>query len=179
MTDHELIIRFTGGDDQAFVSLYQRHKEAVYRYCLRMLDDGDAAEDVVQAIFVRMYQRRERLKQPSSFRSWMFAVARNECFSHFRFAGRFDAMTADVAGDTTGPDPLSVVEQQQDSELLAAALAKLKPIYREVVVLRDYEGFSYQDIAEVITEPESIVKSRLFTARRKLFELLKPYYLER
>jgi RNA polymerase sigma-70 factor (ECF subfamily) len=179
MSDEELMTAFAGGDDGAYVELYQRHKHVVFGYCLRMLSDQEAAEEIIQSVFARFFERRHRLEKPRSFRAWILTVARNECINHFRITGRFEPLPGELISPAGDANPLAEVERTEESALLAAALSRLKPYYREVVVLRDYQGFSYPEISSIIGEPESVVKSRLFTARRQLHGLLKPYFLER
>jgi RNA polymerase sigma-70 factor (ECF subfamily) len=128
---------------------------------------------------VRIFQRRERLNRPDAFRPWIFSVARNECISYFRITGRYDPIPDDVADGGDVSNPLATLERVQEAELLASALARLKPYYREVIILRDYQGLSYVEIGDIIGEPERVVKSRLFTARRRMYDFLKPYVLER
>jgi len=111
--DQELIRDLQDGSDLAFVTLYNRYKQAAYVYCLKMLGDVDAAKDIVQGTFLKVYERRSQLRFPERFKAWLLKIARNEC------------------------------------------------------------------LTDVIDEPESTVKSRLFTARQQLYELLKPMFDER
>jgi len=172
--DGDLVVQFQAGDDIAFVALYNRYKLSVYRFCLRMLGSGDSAKDVVQGIFVKVYERRLQIRSPESFRSWLFTVARNDCLTSLRHAGDrvclADEATAHLATEHHYDDAAGIVN---------AGLAHLAPGDREVLLLREYENLTYRQIAEVLSISESAVKSRLFTARRRIFEILKPIMHER
>ncbi|MDX1420008.1 MAG: sigma-70 family RNA polymerase sigma factor, partial [Rubricoccaceae bacterium] len=86
--DHALIEAFQRGDEFAFVALYNRHKGAVYAFCAKMLLDREAAEDVMQEAFVRVYENRQRLLSTGSFKAYLFTIARNQCLNTLRRAGR-------------------------------------------------------------------------------------------
>lgn len=172
-SDHDLAGAFRDGDERAFAALFERFRRPVFVFALRMLGDEDAARDLVQDVFVRIWERRAQLDRPGSFRSWLFAVARNRCLSQLR-RGRGlvplddapeEALVSAAAVD--GP------ERDQDLVLLRRALAALKVEYREVLVLREYQELSYAEIAAITDSTESAVKSRLFKARRALHGTLE------
>ena len=168
ISDHDLAGAFRDGDERAFAALFERFRRPVYTFALRMLGDADAARDLVQDVFVRVWERRAQLDRPESFRSWLFAVARNRCLSQLR-RGR-DQVPLDEAPEAALAIAASVdgPERDQDLALLRRALAALKVEYREVLVLREYQGLSYAEIAAITDSTESAVKSRLFKARRAL-----------
>ncbi len=166
-----LIEAFRAGDEFAFVTLYNRHKGAVYAFAAKMLVDRAAAEDVLQETFVRVYENRERLDRPGSFKAWLFTIARNQCLNHLRKHRREVAFEVEpVAAET----PLSRLAKSEQVALVNGVLEGLKPEYREVLVLREYQGLSYDEIAAVTRNTVSSVKSRLFKARRKLGAHLRP-----
>lgn len=176
--DAILVRDFQNGSDLAFVNLYNRYKQPVYVYCLKVLDDADAAKDVVQGVFLKVYERRTQLSQPERFKSWILVIARNDCLTWLRKAGRTSELPEDGEDAASPAEPTSL-ERDEESALVARAVAGLSPILKEVVILREYENLSYREIADVIGTDEGTVKSRLFTARRKLYEKLKHVFEER
>ncbi|MDX1547840.1 MAG: RNA polymerase sigma factor [Rhodothermales bacterium] len=175
--DRALIEAFQAGDDFAFVSLYNRYKGPIYAYCVKMLLDQDLAQDVMQETFLRIYENRDRLLNTRSFKAWAFTIARNQCLNQFRRSHR------QVQLDDVGPLPdtedgpptsLAALEKSEQIALVNAFLGRLKPDYREVLILREYQNLSYEEIAAVTRSTISAVKSRLFKARRKLASFLGP-----
>ena len=173
-SDAELMEAIRDGDDAAFRVLYERYKRALYVFALRMLGETDAARDLVQDVFMTVYQKQDQLQRPESFRSWLFAIGRNGCISHLRRnRGRTaleDAPDEAVAVNTTG-DQLRAAEKVR---MIRRALSELKVEYREVIILREYQNLSYREIADITESTESAVKSKLFKARKALHEYLKP-----
>jgi len=171
-SDHDLAKAFRGGDERAFAALFERYRRPLYVFALRMLGEADAARDLVQDVFLRIWERRGQLDRPESFRSWLFAVARNRCLSQLR--RERGQVSLDEAPDEALAVGASVdgPEREQDLALLRRALAGLKVEYREVLVLREYQDLSYAEIADITESTESAVKSRLFKARRALHETL-------
>ena len=179
--DRALIEAFRSGDEFAFVSLYNRYKGAVYAFCVKMLLDKSLAEDVVQDTFLRVYENRERLASAASFKSWLFTIARNQCLNQLRRSHRQvpladDAVVTDASTAFGRPkeSPAGQMEKSERIELVNYFLAQLKPDYREVIVLREYQNLSYEEIAAVTKSTLSAVKSRLFKARRKLAGFMEP-----
>jgi RNA polymerase sigma-70 factor (ECF subfamily) len=178
-TDADLAKAFQDGDDRAFSILYDRHKRSLYVFLRKMLNEADAAGDLVQDVFLRVYERRRQLHRPESFRSWLFAIGRNQCLSHLRQTrGRvpLDAAPEAMLAAEVAPDRL---EAEEDLELVRRALAGLKIEYREVLILREYQDLSYREIAEITETTESAVKSKIFKARKALHEMLTPAFAGR
>ncbi|MEP0545346.1 MAG: RNA polymerase sigma factor [Rhodothermales bacterium] len=171
--DRALIEAFQSGDEFAFVALYNRYKAPVYAFCVKMLLDRAAAEDVLQETFVRVYENRERLTRPGSFKAWLFTIARNQCLNQLRRQNR-QVSLGDTEPVGRGETPFSNLMKSEQVDLVNEYLGQLKPEYREVIVLREYQNLSYEEIAAVTRNTVSSVKSRLFKARRKLGEFLKP-----
>ena len=164
----ELATAFRDGDDRACALLFERYRRPVYLFGLKMLGDADGARDMVQDVFLRIWERRGQLHEPGSFRSWLFAVARNRCLSRLRReCGQVELDEAPAAALAVAPAP-DAREREQELAHLQRALAALSVDHREVLVLREYQELSYREIAEVLGVNESTVKSRLFKARLAL-----------
>jgi RNA polymerase sigma factor, sigma-70 family len=173
-TESELIQLLHQGDRQAFADLYEHHKSAIYRYCLRMLSDSDAAEDAAQETFMKMFSNISLLQKPESFLPWLFCIARNEVMMHLRRNRRNGVHNDENVWDNQTPYELTVAAET--TEIVQRFLQNLKDEYREVILLREYEQLSYSQIAQITGDTESSVKSRLFKARKALTKKLKEYY---
>jgi RNA polymerase sigma-70 factor (ECF subfamily) len=175
--DGALIEAFQRGDEFAFVSLYNRYKAAVYAFCAKMLLNREQARDALQETFLRVYENRERLLKTDSFKSWLYTIARNQCLNQLRrndWQVAFDAQHEEVLeGRRQGATPASELEKNEQVALVNRYLATLKPEYREVIVLREYQNLSYEEIAGITRSSLSAVKSRLFKARRSLAKSLE------
>ena len=175
--EKDLIEAFQAGDEFAFVSLYNRYKAPVYAFCLKMLLSRDAAQDVMQDTFLRVYENRDRLLNTGSFKAWLFTIARNQCLNQLRRGTRKVSLGEEQQARVRVPlaeMPGAHLEKSEQVALINHCLARLKPDYREVLVLREYQNLSYEEIAAITRSTVSAVKSRLFKARRKLAFFLEP-----
>lgn len=152
--------------------MYERHKNGIYSFCARMIDDRDAAKDATQETFLKMMTKIHSLQQGVAFKSWLYAIARNEVLMVLR---RRKIVPMEPYDDETVYDsgsPLSLALQTELREKLSAAIGRLKPAYREAYVLREIEGLSYEQIAEATDTTVSAVKSKLFKSRVALNHML-------
>lgn len=178
-TDTDLAEAFRNGDDRAYSILYDRYKCALYAFSLKMLGEADTASDIVQDVFLRIYERRNQLNRPESFRGWLFAIARNRCLSQLRRERGHTSLEEAPDEAIAVAAPVDSRESEEDVWLIRRALARLRFEYREVLVLREYQDLSYREIAEITETSESAVKSKLFKARKALHEMLKPAFAGR
>ncbi|HLT57902.1 MAG: sigma-70 family RNA polymerase sigma factor [Limnochordales bacterium] len=188
----DLIARCLTGDVRAFETLVRTHHDQVYGYACRMVGP-DAADDVVQEVFLRVYRSLHTFRSESDFKTWLYRITTNACLDHLRRMrrqrGRFVPLEgggghADEGGPAWGgperPDPGAVdpalrAEQRELAEALQAALGRLSDHHRAVLVLHDMYGFRYDEIKDILRCSLGTVKSRLFYARRALREQLRPY----
>ncbi len=146
-----------------------------------MVGDEDEVKDIVQEVFLKMYEHRWQLANPSRFRAWLFMIARNQCLTHYRDEKRttpFDERWSMLESLET-ESLIQEIERNEEVSLVRAFINQLKPEYREVIVLREYQGLSYEEIADVIGATIAAVKAKLFKARKELFEKMKPVFIER
>jgi len=172
--DEELLECISRGDSKAFAALYERYAPRLYLYCLRLLRDRQSAEDAVQETFTKVYTGVHTVRDARSFRGWIFTIARNEAYGILR-KNRTAVFTDDDLvweNDT----PLDSLLQTEEHEIVQHLLEELKPEYREVLVLREYENLSYDEIAAITLSTIGAVKSRLFKARKALLKKLEPIY---
>ncbi|MEK6757156.1 MAG: sigma-70 family RNA polymerase sigma factor [Bacteroidota bacterium] len=172
-SDAQLVECIRLGDARAFAELFNRHKRSVYEYCFRLLQDRDNAADAMQNTFIKMFNSIAGLKSTAAFKVWMFTIARNEVFEHIR-RSRSNGLPDedDLWGEES---PYEEYIQQEQTELVQRAIAQLKPDYREVLVLLEYEQLSYSEIASITGATIGSVESRIFKARKALAKKLKPY----
>jgi RNA polymerase sigma-70 factor (ECF subfamily) len=173
-SDEELVESMRRGDASAFEELYHRYKSHIFTFCLKLTGDRSLAEDATHDAFLKMYYNVGTLTDTSVFRSWLFTIARNEVFKMLRKLhgnGRVDEDSV-----WTNDTPLTVTQENDTKAVVAACIDSLKVEYREVLLLREYEQHSYEEIAAITGSTESSVKSRLFKARKALAEKLKPYF---
>src|SRR6266480_1678882 len=153
-----------------------QHLDSLYGYALTLTRDQSAAEDLVQESYLRAVRAFEQLMANSNLKSWLFVIMRNAWLNqlrHTRSGPRFVELDAEETDfvyqkDRLGEDPLVVYLRKLEREQIQVAIDELPELYREVVVLRDLEGFSYQEIATMLSCPAGTVMSRLGRARAKL-----------
>jgi RNA polymerase sigma-70 factor (ECF subfamily) len=173
-SDADLAAAFQMGDSQAFAALYERHKRSLFAFAFRMLGDVEGARDLVQDAFVTVLQHREELERPGSFRSWLFAIGRNACLSRLR-RDRGQVPLEDAPEEAIAIEPpADGVEVEEEERSIRRALGRLRIEHREVLILREYQGLSYREIAAVTRSTESAVKSRLWKARQALVRAMAP-----
>ncbi len=172
-TDHELVIRCQRGDLDAFGELYARYERAVYRFAYHMLGDPDDADDVMQDAFVKAYRTLPGFRGDCSLQTWLLKVTGNLCRDRIKTRNRRGEMPllTEAQGDLPdrsdrGQDPAMLLERKDLHALLYRVLSALPAPQRELIVLRDLEGLSYQQIAAVVDCSVASVKLRLFRARR-------------
>ena len=164
------------GDRKALGQLYDRYHQHLLRYCVRLLRDEQRAEDAVQNVFLKLQTGQQNIRNGQSMQSWLFTVAHNEALSDIN---KKKSVTADDSIVWEGDSPEDELLAKERKELIEIVLQRLHAPYREVIILREYERLSYEEIAGITGTTISSVKSRLFKARKALIEKLKPYFNER
>ncbi len=170
--ERELIEQAKEGSEGAFTAIVTANKQRVFRICLSLLRDAREADEAAQDVFVKLYESLERFRGESRISTWLYRVALNECASRRR--GRAKLTASDDAGDPPdskiGPDV--ALEQREAVDLLHRALDQMDEPFREVLVLRELEERTYEEIAVILEISIGTVESRLFRARQKLREIL-------
>jgi RNA polymerase sigma-70 factor (ECF subfamily) len=178
------------GDRSAFALLVEQHSPQIYRLALKILNDEQDAEDVLQETFIKALRALPSFEGRSSLSTWLYRIAVNEALMMVR-KRRPDAVSIDKEQEGAEGDmePVEIVDFccLPESDLLSAearvfldqAVEKLSPALRAVFALRDIEGLSVRETAEALGISEVAVKTRLLRARLKLREMLSVYYAER
>jgi RNA polymerase sigma-70 factor, ECF subfamily len=172
--DAELVQRTTRGDLSAFERLVDRHRPVVIRVAARIVG-SDEAEDVSQDAFLRAFHRLDHFRGDAPFRSWLLRITHNAALDHLarRRAEPVDPETLDTGELSTTRPPADRLEVRERIERLERKLRGLNPHHRAVLVLRDAEGLSYEEIADITDTPLGSVKGRLHRARREFVEMLR------
>src|SRR5215218_5528944 len=174
--DHAYVRATLRGDLRAFEALVERHRDVVFRVASRIAGREDA-EDVSQDAFLRAFHRLERFRADASFRAWLLQITHNAAVDHL--SRRRPEPVEDAGEQSEGAErevarlPAQRLESRERIARLESKLRGLSPEHRVVLVLRDIEGLSYEEIAGITEAPMGTVKTRLFRARRDLMEMLR------
>jgi len=186
--DLALLEKARAGDAEAFRALVVRYQTKVFAVALGIVKDQDLAWDVAQDAFVRVHQHLRDFKGESAFSTWLFRIATHlsiDAVRKERSAKRDDLDEVDEAvlsegadgilATSLGSNPQQTVLRKELVEKMTEALAELPVAHRTVLVLREVEGLSYEELAERLDVPKGTVMSRLFHARKKMQALLRNY----
>lgn len=190
MDEQRLVAMAQRGEIAAFESLIEAYEARIYNLAYRMLGNPEDARDAAQETFLKAYSALRRFRGDSSFSTWIYRIARNSCLDAIRTRKRSRTYSLDdpvdtgdgevtrqIEGDLPSPDEVILTRERQT--VINDALAELPDHHRSVLVLRDIEGFSYEEIAEVLEVKLGTVKSRLYRARSALHERLEQMELFR
>jgi RNA polymerase sigma-70 factor (ECF subfamily) len=188
--DGRAIASVLEGDYDAFEHLVDKYEGRIFRHLRKMVKDEQLAEDLLQETFLNAYRGLGGFTGASSFSTWLFRIATNNALMHLR-KNRPDSVEYDdeiqSAPDAaiTGTDPaftstpLEVLLSEEGQRKIEEAIEELPVLYRSTIVLRDVEGFSLKEVAEILECSVAAVKSRLHRARNSVRESLSSYYAER
>jgi RNA polymerase sigma-70 factor (ECF subfamily) len=174
-TPHALVVRLQRGDPEAITSVYEEHHVSVRAFAQRLVGDIEAAEDLVQDVFVALPTAIARFRGESSLRTFLVSIAVHHAKNHVRAAVRRRAALARFAREPepgSSPDPQRDLERRQLGDRLMSALDALPLEQRVAVVLSEIEERTSIEIAAITGVPEGTVRTRIFHAKRKLREIL-------
>jgi RNA polymerase sigma-70 factor, ECF subfamily len=180
--DRRLIADCLGGRRDAFGGLVTRYQTRLFNAALRLVQSPEDAADVVQDAFLNAFQSLHTFKGDAEFFTWLYRIAFNIAVSLKRKKRPSISLEMHAGEAGIDPDdpselvkPGAALERSEDERQLAAALARLSPEHREVLLLKDIEGLKYEDIAVLLAVPIGTIRSRLHRARLELRDLLVPY----
>jgi RNA polymerase sigma-70 factor (ECF subfamily) len=168
----DLITAAKLGDQHAFDELVRRHREAVIAVVYRMCGDAHLAEDAAQEAFVRAWQHLPRYQPRAPFRNWVYRIALNTALDTLRAERQEPGAVDQDAAAPADERPEALVERAEQADAVRRAVLSLPPASRAVLVLREYEGLSYREIADTLDIPVGTVMSRLNYARERLRQAL-------
>jgi len=164
-----------------FTLIYNRHKAKLFNFVKKMVNSSSAAEDIIQAVFLKFYENMNNIKSRDAFEFWLFKCARNEVYNSYRSkkvkSEIFEAVDFEAIPlkDTESAEYL--FDQKEMHTLIMKELNTYPLEQREAYLLKEYCGLSYKEIAELTNTDEDLIKSRLFKVRRKLVEKISKIVL--
>lgn len=179
---NDLIAGFKRDDKSAFETVILEYQDRIYNLCLYMLGNKHDAEDAAQDTFVKAYQGLKDFKPEAALYTWLYRIAVNTCIDHkrkpffesiFRRSDTGEEMVIDLPSES--PSPEKEYESRQIQAALQKALKKLSPKLRVVIVLKEMEGLSYEEMANTLDVSIGTIKSRISRARDELKILLKDF----
>lgn len=188
MTDTQLITYILDGDQSRFNSLVWRWEKPIYNFILRYLGNKELAREVSQKVFIRVYKNLNKLRDPGRFSSWIYQIASNLCKDEIKKMNHHDFISLDLIQENNEnegfrlPDglqesdyyrPDTKLNQKQVSNIVQKALQQLPEEQRIVIIMKEYQGLKFKEIAEALNQPLNTVKSRMYyglNGLRKIFE---------
>lgn len=187
--DQALIVAVKEGDPDAFPKLVLKYQRQVYNHCLRMVNDEEESYDLTQEVFLKVFRKIKNYEHTYSFYTWLYRITVNCCIDYLRRKkrqvqsvslsanpdndGSQSGRDQDIPDSTYIPD-VAFANKELD-EVLRQANNQLSERLRSIILLKEIEGFSYEEIAEILGCSKGTVKSRLFRARERLKEILADY----
>ena len=184
VTDEQLVCSLRAGDKQSLGTLIERWQRPLYRFVYRMLPRHEDASDICQETFLRVYDKADRFDEGSRFSTWMYQIALNLCRDQLRRKKRWNLILAQpsdredavevgerVASDDDDPAQTAAINEQ--TAALERAMGEIPKDQREVLILKEYQGLKFKEIAQILDCPESTVKSRMYYGLKGLRQVLE------
>lgn len=180
-TDEELMARFQDGNENAYLTIVERFKDRLFNFIYRFVNDADLAEDLVQDTLVKVYTHRHSYREIARFSTWIYTIAGNLARTELRKRKRRATFSLSNLGigekeyeiPSEDESPTKDMEGAQTEEQIRFALAQLPLHFKTVIILRDVQELSYDEISKIMKIPLGTVKSRVNRARLRMQELLK------
>ncbi|CUU36674.1 MAG: sigma-70 family RNA polymerase sigma factor [Armatimonadetes bacterium] len=181
LSDEQLVARAKEGDTDALETLFVRYRQPVFRLVYRSVGNADDAEDIVQEVFLKAFERLHTFREQSRFSTWLMRIALNLCTDRARAQKRHAELLQREAGyklawmtHPNPPEPEEVVQQNAFHEAFYTALNRLPEHHRQLIVMRDLEEMEYEQMAEILNTTVGGVKLRVMRARRAFKAVLEP-----
>lgn len=187
LTDEQLILEFQETNDtEIFEAIVSRYKNPLFNFVFRFLGDRDATSDVVQETFIKVYRNKDSYKTFAKFSTWIYTIAGNLAKTELQRRKRKNQVSINSWGEDEetmdlpdgGPLPDRLVDSGIKNKMIQEALLKLPEVYREMIILRDIQEMSYEEIAEMMDISIGTVKSRINRGRAQLQDLLRDIFKE-
>ena len=183
----EVIESCKAGDDEAFAEIVLHCQKKVFNIAYRMLGNSEEAKDLAQEVFISVFESIKNLKEETKFDAWLTQITLNHCRNRWKYLKRRQYFSSDSLDDPIetedgsvpraiydpSDNPETLYEKKMIRQFVQRGLLKLKEDQRELVVLRDLQGFSYEETGECLGLPEGTIKSKLHRARMDLKEVLE------
>ena len=180
-SDEQLMSLFQGGDENAYTELVNRYKDKLINFIFNYLGDLESSEDVVQETMIKLYQKKHYYKEIAKFSTWLYTIAKNLANTELRkrkqrkttLLSQFSKDDKTYELPSNDPEPGQEIQTEIVNKIIRDAVDQLSEKFKIVIVLRDIQGLSYEDISEIINVPIGTVKSRINRARLQLQVELK------
>ena len=180
-SDEQLMLLFQGGDENAYIELVNRYKDKLINFIFNYLGDLESSEDVVQETMIKLYQKKHYYKEIAKFSTWLYTIAKNLANTELRkrkqrkttLLSQFSKDDKTYELPSNDPEPGQEIQTDIVNKIIRDAVDQLSEKFKIVIVLRDIQGLSYEDISEIINVPIGTVKSRINRARLQLQVELK------
>lgn len=189
MTDQELIDQFRGGNLHAFNTLVWRWEKPIYNFILRYVGDAEEAKDLCQKAFVQVYRHLPRLRDADRFKSWLYQISANLCRDEIKRRQRTPVYSLEALQEAKGQNPVEVEDDGSDhperhlrrvelEDLLKRALQQIPEEQRVVVIMKEFQGLKFTEIAEALDAPLNTVKSRMYYGLSALRKVLEGWHID-
>ncbi len=178
--DYMLVQRAIKGDQKSYANLLDRYRDSIYFMLLKMVNNRNDAEDLTLEAFGKAFKNIDQYTPNFAFSTWLFKIATNNCIDFIRRRKEI-SISIDQSGDSESggialpsntPDPEEVMINEQKIKMMRNVINKLKPNYRELIELRYFKEYSYEEISEILNLPLGTIKAQLFRARELLYNIL-------
>jgi len=181
--EEELLEKAKDGDISSFEQLILGYEKLIYNVCYRIMSNPDDAKDISQEVLIKIYRNIDKCKDIKSFKSWVYAIINNACIDEIRKRkGKYtDSLDDSIDSEEGSIDkqipssdltPEQVMVRTETVDEVQTAISKLPEKYRILIVLRDIQGLSYDDISNITSDPLGTIKSRLSRARKSLKDII-------
>ena len=187
LSDTELVERYLAGEPRRFQELVERYQDRMVNFIQRAIGDRDRAQDLAQEVFIRVYRHLNRFDREKKFSTWIYTIASNLAKNELRNRSRnplvlFQTLTSSWDDDhrplqfeDSSMRPDDLFRKRQLQQMVEQAAGELPAHHREVFILREIEGKSYEEIAEITGTQLGTVKSRLNRARNRFAQIIEPW----
>lgn len=178
--ESRLIKKAKSGNLEAFEQLILQYEKRIYNYCYRMTNSQEDAEDLAQEIFIKVYKNLKSFKGNSKFSTWIYRIAYNTCIDKYRkkevatvsLTLNSDEEEKEIDLPSNDPLPEERIVSREEYDVVCECISELKPEYKNAVILRDIQNYTYDEIAEILNIPLGTVKSHISRGRAALRDAL-------
>lgn len=174
---------FSNCSKDSYITIFNRYKNRILNFIIRgFIHDKDGAEEIVQKTFIKVYTYKYKYKPTNQFSTWIYTIAKNLSLNEIKRTGKFVSSNEDDDPLETISDnnsSIAIIEKEDYNRILINAIETIKPKYKEVIVLRYLEGFSYKEISEITSTRINTLKSHCKRGLQQIKEKLNKYGLEK
>ena len=165
------------GNSSVFKNLIIQWQASIYRFAFRFFYDESEADEITHKTFINVYRNLHQLEDPAKFSSWIYRIANNLCLDELKRSGRkrYVYGSEEDVHQFEEETPAHIIEKKELGEWIQRALLQIPEEQRTVIILKEYEGFTFREISEITGEAESTIKSRMYYGMKKMREILSKW----